>query len=821
MLICILQRIPSLARKYEAQLWALGSALFDITVSIDEEVDPSWLRPKEGYNIEEDLNPDDTVNFGVIAYDRLMGALDPEIMFPVMAKVMEISMSSTDWRYRHAGLMAIAQIGEYCEGTEKVQNIVPILVSHLSHANPKVRFAALHAIGLLSDYMHPDFQEEFSGVLLQPMIAAIEDPVPRIQSHACAALTNFLEHVKQSTAAEVAPILLPKLIKSIREGISIVKENAMTCVSSIAEASGSQFLSYYKELMPFLFECIKQLTAKEYHQFRGQTLECITIISTAVGKAAFAEFAPTLIELMASLQETVLTKGNPQRFYLMGAWQRVCIIMKKDFAPYLPRIVPGMLKIAGSMPTMGVSGGLKTGNLEDILKEVSGDKAETVNVNTTETEEKEMAIQTLQTLATHLEDKYAQYIEETTRVVESFLTFRSNSEVRKGSAAIMPSLLKCLKKAGIPREALVAAGSKFISDLLHAHDVELRSEIKSAQIIALKDTFDIIGHFMAAEDTKGAVAKVLSFFSKSAVRKKAFAADREASKDEEEKEEEEGEEEAPEDDSIAEEEEYQRNATYLLGAIVENHKDEATPMVATILGTVVTPFLSGDSETQRVALFVVVDLLDYLGVEKLGIKTWKELVAVVLTYATKAEHELRQVASYGIGCIAKSGGAAFAEISVQCLTILAAAVEAKEDKKKYEEWQGARDNAIASIGKILKYQPSVVAFGDIWAKWLHYLPLKVDEPEARFAHQFVVDTLLASPEVAVGANGTLLGEIIRIFVGVYETKLVKKATKDDIVKAMKQLSGYSAVVAMLEDIYNHKLKPNDKAILAKIIAAGK
>ena len=818
MLVSIIERLPGLAKKFKTQLWNLCAAVFDVTVSIDEDVDEAWLKPKEGYNIEEDLNPDDNVNFGVIAFDRLLGSLEDDQIFPIIEKVVETSMTSPDWRYRNSGLMIIGQIGEYCESTDRVKNVVPILVSHISHPHPKVRFAALYAVGLLSDYMYPEFQEEFHTTLIPPMINAIDDPVPRVQSHACAALTNFLEHVKQSVAAEVAPVLLPKLIKGIREGISIMKENAMTCISSIAESAAEDFLKYYDELMPFLFECVKQLTAREYHQFRGQTIECLTIMSAAVGHDSFVKYAPTLIELMVSLQEAELTKDDPQRFYLLGAWQRICLILEKEFAAYLPRVVPGLLKIAGAMPGMGVSSGLKTGSLESILREVSGSTSGKLELSTSEIEEKEMALQMLQVFCVQLEEKYAPYVEETTRIVEPVLTFGPNSELRKEGAAILPNLLQCLKKAQIPAEHLITAGSRFIADLLTAHDKETHAEVKSSQVLALKDVYETMEHFMSPADTKVVIAKILSFFKDSQDRKSAILSHKEAAKDEEEPEEEE--EEGEEEDNIEMEDDYQKNLTYFLGAVVSTHKDEALSEVPTIISGIVQPYLTGNKNAQRVALFIVDDLAEYLGVEKLGATLWKQLASIILTYATRAEHELRQAACYGIGSLAKSGGAAFAEIAVQCLTTLGAAIEVKEDKKHHEEWAAARDNAVSSIGKIMKYQPTGAPVADLWPKWLRYLPIKEDKPEAKFAHEFVVDTLLANPEAAIGAGGALLGDIIRIFIGVYDNKLVSKAARGKISQALKQLSGHAAIVPMLEDIYKNKLKAGDKEVLEKILKAG-
>ena len=111
--------------------------LFDIMVSIDTEIDETWLRPKEGYNVDEDLNPDDSVNFGIMAYDRLLSSVDDDEIFPVIEKVMQVAMSSEDWRFRNAGLMSIGQIGEYSDSTDKVKNVVPILISHLASCTSK------------------------------------------------------------------------------------------------------------------------------------------------------------------------------------------------------------------------------------------------------------------------------------------------------------------------------------------------------------------------------------------------------------------------------------------------------------------------------------------------------------------------------------------------------------------------------------------------------------------------------------------------------------------------------------------------------------
>lgn len=52
-----------------------------------------------------------------------------------------------DWRYKNAGLMAFSQVGEYIDDISKIGAMVPIVVQHLEHPNPRIRYAALHCIG--------------------------------------------------------------------------------------------------------------------------------------------------------------------------------------------------------------------------------------------------------------------------------------------------------------------------------------------------------------------------------------------------------------------------------------------------------------------------------------------------------------------------------------------------------------------------------------------------------------------------------------------------------------------------------------------------
>lgn len=75
--------------------------------------------------------------------------------------------------------------------------MVPVLCQHCTHPNPKIRYASLHAIGQIADDMPEEFQKNYHTQVLPVIIQTLDDPVARVQSHACAALTNFMEGANQ------------------------------------------------------------------------------------------------------------------------------------------------------------------------------------------------------------------------------------------------------------------------------------------------------------------------------------------------------------------------------------------------------------------------------------------------------------------------------------------------------------------------------------------------------------------------------------------------------------------------------------------------
>lgn len=176
--------------------------------------------------------------------------------------------------------------------------MIPVIVQHLAHPNPKIRYASLHCIGQLADDLPNDFQKTFGDQCLPVLMNSLDDQVPRVQSHACACLTNFSENASKEILLPQMQVLSQKLCILIKDGISMTKENATTALGSVVEKIGEEFTPYFQETIQFLTQYLGEFSAKEYKQFRGQAIETITVICSAVGMDAFRPVAGDVVRVM-------------------------------------------------------------------------------------------------------------------------------------------------------------------------------------------------------------------------------------------------------------------------------------------------------------------------------------------------------------------------------------------------------------------------------------------------------------------------------------------------------------------------------------------
>ena len=103
----MIERKPSLAKKDLDLIKDILENIFKLMIDIDEDIDQSWLQPKEGFAGEDE--DEDNVQFGKDCVDRLVASVGDEVMLPLVGQLVQNTMANEeDWRYKHAGIMAFS-----------------------------------------------------------------------------------------------------------------------------------------------------------------------------------------------------------------------------------------------------------------------------------------------------------------------------------------------------------------------------------------------------------------------------------------------------------------------------------------------------------------------------------------------------------------------------------------------------------------------------------------------------------------------------------------------------------------------------------------
>lgn len=112
--------------------------------------------------------------------------------------------------------------------------------------------------------MKPIFQTSFHEQVLPLLISTLSDPVPRVHAHAAAAVTNFLEGMNSCLLKPHLTNLMNKLYFLIMNGISLVKENAISALAAAAQSSREEFCYYYENFVSLLFSILENYSSNQF-----------------------------------------------------------------------------------------------------------------------------------------------------------------------------------------------------------------------------------------------------------------------------------------------------------------------------------------------------------------------------------------------------------------------------------------------------------------------------------------------------------------------------------------------------------------------------
>uniref|UniRef100_A0A2K6NK96 Importin 5 n=1 Tax=Rhinopithecus roxellana TaxID=61622 RepID=A0A2K6NK96_RHIRO len=326
-----------------------------LAMMVDLEEDEDWANADE----LEDDDFDSNAVAGESALDRMACGLGGKLVLPMIKEHIMQMLQNPDWKYRHAGLMALSAIGEGChQQMEGILNeIVNFVLLFLQDPHPRVRYAACNAVGQMATDFAPGFQKKFHEKVIAALLQTMEDQGnQRVQAHAAAALINFTEDCPKSLlipyldnlVKHLHSIMVLKLQELIQKGTKLVLEQVVTSIASVADTAEEKFVPYYDLFMPSLKHIVENAVQKELRLLRGKTIECISLIGLAVGKEKFMQDASDVMQLLLKTQTDFndMEDDDPQVSGL-NAFALVCYAkeLKEGFVEYTEQVVKLMVPL--------------------------------------------------------------------------------------------------------------------------------------------------------------------------------------------------------------------------------------------------------------------------------------------------------------------------------------------------------------------------------------------------------------------------------------------------------------------------------------------
>ncbi|KAI0127368.1 armadillo-type protein [Xylariales sp. AK1849] len=797
---------PSMCRKDTSYTTDMITQCLSLMTDLGEDDDDAadWLSSEDFDSEESDLNH----VAGEQCMDRLANKLGGEIILAPTFNWLPRMMISTAWRDRHAALMAISAISEGCRELmiKELSQVLNLVVPALKDAHPRVRWAGCQALGQMSTDFAPTMQKDHYDTILKAIIPVLTSPEARVQAHAAAALVNFCEEAEKNTLEPYLDDLLSHLFQLLQNEKRYVQEQALSTIATIADAAEAAFSKYYDTLMPLLLNVLRGENAKEYRLLRAKAMECATLIALAVGKERLGNDSMTLVQILATVQNSITDSDDPQSQYLMHCWGRMCRVMGPDFLPFLPNVMPPLVELASAKADIQLLD--DDDQVEQIQQEDGWElvplKGKMIGIRTSTMDDKHMAIELLVVYAQTLEAAFAPYVKDTMeKIAVPGLAFFFHDPVRFISAKLVPQLLSSYKKAYGPqsnelRELWLSTVDKLLEVLTAEPAIDALAEMyqcfyESVEVIG-KDSLTethmqkfIDGVMSAIEDYKDRVAQ--------------REEDKEGTTAEDAEDEAEDLLLAIEDDQTL-----LSDMNKAFHAIFKNHGAIFLRHWERLL-SIYEGFLASSDPTQRQwGLCIMDDVLEYCGPESMQYANYIQKPLVDGCQDPSAA--IRQAAAYGIGVAAHRAGAAWSQFlggSIPYLFQVTQVPDARGDDAVY-----ATENACAAIAKILHFNNANVQDPqNVVAQWINTLPVTNDEEAAPFAYGYLV-TLIQQQNPAV------MGQADKVFVYVAQALEADMLGTGEVAqkvvgatKALMQASGADAQTLL------HQFSPESQQIITR------
>jgi hypothetical protein len=409
------------------------------------ESNPAWKKDLEGdYQHDDDDDDDDMdspteTSMAQGTLDMLACEMPKKYTWePLLSRCLD-RMKSPDANARKAGVAGLGVIAEGCAEplTASLANVMPHVFAAAQDPSAQVRECACFCLGQISEHCQPDILS-YSEQILPIVFSLLDDNSVAVQVTSCYVLEMFCERLEPTA---VRPLLDP-LVRKLAAMLEVttkrsVQEMAVAALAATAVAAEEEFAPYVQGVAT-LMTTLMQITDPTLHSLRGRALECMGHMAIAVGRDHFRPyFTATMQCAIAGLQ---MDSTELQEF-AYAVFANLAKVMKEDFQPALPELVPHLVAVIEEEEGQLVPG---EGNEEyaglDDSDDEDGSGQFVLHVRTALLEVKKGAITALGEMASHTGTSFCPYLEQCMQVLQKAAT-NWHPLVKTEAADALPSLI--------------------------------------------------------------------------------------------------------------------------------------------------------------------------------------------------------------------------------------------------------------------------------------------------------------------------------------------------------------------------------------------
>jgi len=795
-LCTILENEPQMVRKNKEFIDITIRICFNLMLVI--ETDSDWDK-----TYCESVEDDETFDAGQVGLNRLSENINAKKFLPILMPKLKDLMNGADWRMRHAAFVAMAQCCElFHENKQNKNQIFESIVNGMKDSHYRVRFAAIHCLGIMCSDFGKKFVNKYSSNILDIFEAGMSDiQHPRIQAGSAICVVNYAEKVAPKLLRPRLENLLQKLFSLLNQPQKFVKENALSAVSECAENSKDQFLKYYKDLTPHVMRILKEAVDKEYISLRLEALRCLSQIGVAVGAKTFSNDA--VLAMQISLP--IIKQDGVEVVSILSSWNQIFQTCTDSMAPFINQIAEVAFKYASQ------SVKLLDWDSDDEDVELN---AREEPVNASSVEEKVAALNLLFAIINYSNGHATPIVKPAADILIPLIDDPVDDSIQEAAAEALPGLVVCLCSAiknrlcNVTNEDVKCFFNTVLSKVAKRMPLEESPGSLCSFSICIEkciSTNKELTLTLPEPMLKQLYAALLTCLKESAERMDARNhLMKEDDQDDEDKEKliEQNEQEATVSTNISD----------AVGALVKVYGDNFIPILQTEYDTL-NGLLSDDSLDiqKRAALYIFCDVVEHCSTRVL-----ENQLHFFVGHFKKAASNIedvcvRQVGIFALGLLfEKTKGAVCSALPANDILKLCFAQFTDPRYLTQEDVEDVQDNAALTIGRVCKFCPNQVDCSKVYPEWLNCFPIRNDDDCSQWCYTEMIRLIAASNVALIGEGGSNIAKIVHWIAEVAYTdmsnKCLDQSLADLINKVKSEHSLMSAIKAELPIFLMEKLQ---------------